>query len=621
MDSLYIVYRKLSLQEESALLIALKHENNLVLFEKEEYISTELQNRPNANKISFDNTFINQVNDEHLERIKALGKYVLNGKTISEHLSYNKSTYWLYLKFSLLHRTSPSIFQIASIEQILEKHKTTTTTVYSGFKELKDYFQEISDLKVITASRKKRKKLSYLFNYTILFLLRAIGGLISLPFKLRKASIHLILTNPYNIQPTLDKDTAEFVNADPHLGYLVNETRNNKSFLLLSQMRAINLKEQHQLQYGRYLSQSKDSRRTLLFESFLLLTLLSPRFYKRRRQLSAQLKGFKQEIRKNDTSDSIIQLILNTMVNSSKMLYQAILREEAAKLLFRLQQLKSITLIDEHSIKNRSLWLPLKELGVNVIGVQHGGISQGNIAYQFIEEDFPYNPIPSLTLIRGDYTKEMLTRKSIYSSEDIQVAGHMRTDVIPLLLSKEVENKSIEKKPTILFATQPVLENHRNIILQQYHDFFTICKLNPDYRFIIKTHPNEQEKDFRIYNSIADKIGTKNYEIRQDHLYSLLAQSDTVVTYYSTVGTEAIYFNKELITLDYNELDLQGYSRDQVCHNVKNQNELQTTINEIVNEKKEISSERKQAFIEKRVFKIDGRSTKRHLESILNLLI
>ena len=71
-----------------------------------------------------------------------------------------------------------------------------------------------------------------------------------------------------------------------------------------------------------------------------------------------------------------------------------------------------------------------------------------------------------------------------------------------------------------------------------------------------------------LYHKIAKKYNANNYEINTGNLYSLIAKCNIVITYYSTVGIEAIYFNKELITLDYNKLDLQSYLKNKVSHNV-----------------------------------------------------
>ena len=108
---------------------------------------------------------------------------------------------------------------------------------------------------------------------------------------------------------------------------------------------------------------------------------------------------------------------MNVLEANLKMLIQAILREEAAKIISKFQKTKTITLIDEHSLRNRSLWYSLKKNGTRVVAIQHGGISSGNLAYKFNTADKAYQPLPDLTLIRGEFTKSMLINDSIYNNK------------------------------------------------------------------------------------------------------------------------------------------------------------------------------------------------------------
>ena len=89
-----------------------------------------------------------------------------------------------------------------------------------------------------------------------------------------------------------------------------------------------------------------------------------------------------------------------------------------------------------------------------------------------------------------------------------------------------------------------------------------------------------------------------------------------MITYYSTVGLEAIYFNKELITLDYQERDFQGYSKAAIAHNVLDGKQLIATAINILKGDLTSNQELKRKFVEERAYKIDGKVTERVLENI-----
>lgn len=109
----------------------------------------------------------------------------------------------------------------------------------------------------------------------------------------------------------------------------------------------------------------------------------------------------------------------------------------------------------------------------------------------------------------------------------------------------------------------------------------------------------------------------KNLEIITDQLYTLLAKSDAVITYYSTVGIEALYFGKTLITNDYYELDYQSYLKDQVSRNARNREELKRIVEKLTQEEDFQKQERINTFIANRVYRIDGEVTNRIIEKLL----
>lgn len=614
MKTLYLVKRKLTSEEEQFVSKHQQEEDCIIYYEKPGFLSSRVIENKNSYLLDIGNMAY-QLNEEHLARVASLGKVKVNKKTLHEHLQSKDNSFWFYLKFSVFHRSIGDIHDITVIRKLKQENPNYKIVIFSDKEVIDAYFDFPVKQLIKKTKRNKTLKIKYLFNFSILFFLRAICGLFLFPIRKTKRNANIILTNPYNHQQVLSRNAKQFIQSDPHLGYLIEESRNDCSFLLLSQLRAINLSQDFPFKPLNYFRYTKDSKRTIFFEPFLFLVLFSPKTHKRFKILKHQLAVFKSEVKHSKFGDDFLKHSIETCTNSSRMLFQAIWREEAAKLFLKFQGCRSFTLIDEHSLKNRSIWFPLKKAGVNIVAIQHGAISRGNIAYRFHNCDFPYSPLPNLTLIRGRFTHNMLSNDSIYKQNDLQIVGHMRTDVIPNL--KKEREKAKNRTFKILFATQPMQKSDRELRLQQYDDFFETCLKLKDYTFIIKPHPSEfKAKEF--YQSMAKKKGVTNVTISSKDLYFQLADVDLVITYFSTVGIEAIYFDKDLITLDYLHLDFQSYLKNKVCYNVHNAKELTQAILELKQKKTIIPTAKKISFIEDRAFKIDGKSTQRHLNAITN---
>ena len=108
-----------------------------------------------------------------------------------------------------------------------------------------------------------------------------------------------------------------------------------------------------------------------------------------------------------------------------------------------------------------------------------------------------------------------------------------------------------------------------------------------------------------------------NYTISRDEdLYILLKISNLVITCFSTVGTEALYFGKPLIILDHLKQDILKYHRDGVAFQATNANELANFIDEILSGKLSINPQVLEDYILESTYKIDGKAAERFVEVI-----
>jgi len=102
-------------------------------------------------------------------------------------------------------------------------------------------------------------------------------------------------------------------------------------------------------------------------------------------------------------------------------------------------------------------------------------------------------------------------------------------------------------------------------------------------------------------------------------LYLLISLSDIMITCFSTVGAETVYFNKPLIILDHLKQDIQGYAREGIALQTSNSKELKNNIEKILTDEISINKTAYQNYIEKYAYKIDGKVADRIIEFLKNL--
>jgi hypothetical protein len=141
------------------------------------------------------------------------------------------------------------------------------------------------------------------------------------------------------------------------------------------------------------------------------------------------------------------------------------------------------------------------------------------------------------------------------------------------------------------------------------------------FKLIIRPHPDESPVE---YERILKEEEFANATISTDvPLYSLLNASDIVFTGMSTVGSEAVLFDKPLICLNLSENPYSvRYDEDGVALLVKSEKDILPTIETVLHNEKvrhELGEARKR-FRESLAYKLDGHAAKRFVEAIRSLL-
>ena len=218
--------------------------------------------------------------------------------------------------------------------------------------------------------------------------------------------------------------------------------------------------------------------------------------------------------------------------------------------------------------------------------------------------------------------KAFLTTKGNYPDDAIIISGQLRADIIPLLKKsayrKDKVVDSLKKdERLIVYASQP--QRDPELRKRAAMDVMLASKKQANSFLLIKLHPNEKD-DLDYYKSMAQEVGLTRYHITLSlDLYLLISVCDLLITCFSTVGTETIYFNKPLIVLDHLSQDIQNYIKEGVGISAHNQHELETKISGVLDGSIGIDKAAYESYIYRYAYKIDGLAADRALEFIRSL--
>lgn len=152
----------------------------------------------------------------------------------------------------------------------------------------------------------------------------------------------------------------------------------------------------------------------------------------------------------------------------------------------------------------------------------------------------------------GDEERKKLMKQGI-KKEKIFVTGPLFFDEIPRYKKKK-EAKRARKTVTLLTA---LIVEAKHMGGKEYFDYVRkfldqINKVKNVAKIVIKLHPLEKYKS--QYESVAKSLGLRNVEITETAgkgpLYSLLSDSDLLVSFGSTADIEGLMLDKNVIVID-----------------------------------------------------------------------
>lgn len=559
------------------------------------YTSGNYRNIINSTHIEIGEDKKKDINYKAFDIVLHWGDTRIKDLNINDLLSIGGFNFWQYHKFRVYFNVRNIMFEIEILRELKDKGYTNIT-VYSDYSySANDFIKDVVIRKVGNTSSIKKNYFT-IAKYLIVFVLRSLMSV----FKSTQGIKHLIIDSSIE-QPCIKPD-GSIVNDNYTLGYLFDKL--GKEFMILDELITPKFSQKFKIKKSYFFSSNK-SRNTLKTDAILLKGLFSSNV--RRKLFLIQNKIISNlDIVKSNVSSPIDCLIIesiNQFLPSNK-LY--LFRYLSFQKFFSNSNYLSITATDENGPIARAILDAGKSESIITVGVQHGAIHSLHPSYVFTKQEQKFTP--DYTFVWGKKWLNLLMKIGNYKPKSLVVTGQIRTDIIPFLLKR---NNNVQKF-NVVYASQP----QRDSVLREKTaiDVMNAVQKISDCHLKIKLHPNERF-DIPYYQKLAEKTGLKNVEILNDsELYLTLSESDVVITSFSTVGTEVVYFNKPLIIYDPLKQDLQNYVREGVGMQAVNSEDIECCLKGIKKGLKVVNYDFYHEFVKNNAYKIDGKVAERCLK-------
>jgi hypothetical protein len=521
----------------------------------------------------------------------------LNGKSVLSYFQLaDKLNVWFYNKFKIFYDNREAFYEIQYIKSICgdknQVHVVSKNLNQSLF--LKDKVT----VSKITASVQLKSKISTVLKYSLIFIYRS---LISnkRKYSQKETILFFQLSSERKIASKFDPGKNKILNG--YWSYLEEEF--GEGFGYIEDMPFPSLIKPFNLNARMFRMKHTGSYTT---EYILCKTFFSSRTSININDKNATLIKNLREL-KDQLQEPEDLLITNHFIRLRSITKLYLRKYYAFDLFFKkTKNIKSILAYGENLSQSKVTLDGAKSNGIKTFGLQHGIIRPYNVGYNLSKLEASIQPMPDLTLVWGQYWKEQLIENANYRPETIKVVGQPRTDIIPIMKKKYVENPRLV---TFFSQLQPDIQEK----FYSAESFIKVSSLHPELQFVIKLHPAEKDD---IYSKLIKNNGSTNIRINHEKdTFQLLAESALIMTCFSTVGAEALCFDKPLIAFDSQGRDIAGYIDNQIAYWVRNEVELNTIITNFT--KGTLETLDTKSYVEKTFSKIDGNVNLR----IKNLLL
>jgi len=546
-----------------------------------------------------------QVNYETMDEVLQFGDLKCNDQTISDFFRIDTASVWHYHKFRVYFAVRNLMYFLKPIQQNFSSFDDHIWFVSSEAKPLSKRYPEV-EFRFPAVKKNSKINFGNLFSYLTLVKWRFFSYLFSVK---KKPEYLLYLTEKYSA--VMDKTTLTPNPGHHILEYLISEL--DDRFALLTEVLMPKPRGKSDYSFSGKQFQPHWNHHPKIFIEGLLISGLLKRSVRKSAQNAEQIvRGSYPKIRELELS-TVQRLTLEVFESLDKSSGFFLYRYFSARNFFDRSGIKAVIAADENSPLTKSILDAAKFCGIKVIGLQHGTMHDLHPAYLYTVNDRKNRVMPDLTLTWGKYWEEFLIKKGNYPEDSVVSVGQIRTDIIPVLLTAEKQKKDSPSK-LIVFASQP--QRDPELRYQAAFDVFKAASKLPESRLIVKLHPREFA-DSEYYSAIAKAAECTNYVLdTTSDLYQLIASCDVLITCFSTVGTETVYFHKPLVILDHLKQDIMGYAAEGVAFHATDAESLTSILSGIFRGILKIDREKYDAFIQKYAYRIDGKVAERCIEAI-----
>ncbi len=278
----------------------------------------------------------------------------------------------------------------------------------------------------------------------------------------------------------------------------------------------------------------------------------------------------------------------------------------ATERMIREEGVQAIVLTSRNGLFEKCALAVAQKKNVPVIIVQHG-LGLGVVD----QEVFPGTKFA----VFGEYYKDRLLKLGV-PEEDVIVTGPLIFDTI-VKYSRKPQNK-------IALLTAPFVED-THISKEDY--FMHVERIVQNLaqtgkEIVIKLHPREKQKE--DYIQLVKKLGVTASivdTVGEEYLYTLLASSELVVNFHSTVALEAMILDVPVLTIDFGldlvpDVDNSPYMGGV---NVRVDENIQEAVSQALEDAPEIQQRRKKT-VETFCYMVDGQAAARvnaYIEKII----
>lgn len=538
----------------------------------------------------------NKVNFEVLKALSKVPSEIVQNPILQNGLDQSIQ-YWYYHRFRAYISVRNKFYLVRAIES-LQNEIQADLTIFNNDDLITDFFKQSASIKIKNARTPGKQNVNYIQLLKFVFVSLRHSAMSMMYRKRFWNKEHIIITSEN--QRHIDENTGDIQNV--YLGRILDI---GKDIGCIEQFVIPKIKGQTPKLRRLNLQRQKGKNPTVISSFVLLSTLLKKSKRKQIKNASSRLKTAYQEISKIESLPVRFLLKEVQKNHNSSLLYT--LQYLGFKDFLKKSKAKTLSGIDENSPNTKSIFDAAKDLGIKTVGIQHGSIHPLNPAYIYSKEDLQLIQLPYITMLWGDYSKNILTKSSVYREEQVTIIGQPRTDYIQEKLKERnalISQMSSSKMKIIVFATQP--QRDENLRKSTAIDVIQCAQKLTNVQLVLKIHPAEEKA---YYEKIITEIQPKNkiFILKNEvDIYQILNIADLVLTCFSTVGAEAAILRKPLITVDYLDQDILEYSKMGIALKVTNKDTLFEGMKSILLDPKSTEKFEHDDFIQNFAYKIDG---------------